>query len=106
MQLTLRLTGFFASLGLTLLAYFVIIQPGWFNIGNQTATIAIFILAFLQSIVQLLCFIDIWWEKGPLWNFYVFVSTVSIIFIVIFFSIWIMSHLNHNMMPHSSGHFL
>lgn len=106
MQLLLRFTGLFASFALTLAAYFLIIHPEWFDIGNRTATIAIFILAGIQSIVQLICFIDIWREKGPLWNFYVFVSTVSIIFIVIFFSIWIMSHLNENMMSHANGDFL
>jgi cytochrome o ubiquinol oxidase operon protein cyoD len=106
MQLTLRLTGFVASLLLTLAAYFLILHAEWFDMGNRAATIAIFILAGIQSVVQLICFIDIWQEKGPLWNFYVFVSTLSIIFIVIFFSIWIMSHLNHNMMPHASGDFL
>lgn len=106
MQLTLRFTGLFASLVLTLAAYFLMIHPGWFDIGNKTATVSIFILAGIQSIVQLICFIDIWREKGPLWNFYVFISTLSIIFVVIFFSIWIMSHLNYNMMPHASGDFL
>lgn len=106
MQLTLRFMGFFASLALTLAAYFLIISPEWFDIGNKMAVITIFILAGLQAIVQLTCFIDIWQEKGPLWNLYVFISTLSIIFIVIFFSIWIMSHLNHNMMSHESGDFL
>lgn len=106
MQLKLRLTGLLASLLLTLAAYFLIIHPEWFEIGNKAATLTIFILAGVQSIVQLICFIDVWREKGPLWNFYVFVSTLSIIFIVIFFSIWIMSHLNHNMLPHDSGDFL
>lgn len=106
MKLTLRVTGLLASLALTLAAYFLIIHPGWFEMGNYTATLTIFFLAGLQSVVQLFCFIDIWWEKGPLWNFYFFISTLSIIFVVIFFSIWIMSHLNHNMMPHASGGFL
>lgn len=106
MQLTLRFTGLLASLLLTFAAYFLIIHPEWFDIGNIAATVFIFVLAGIQAIVQLICFIDIWREKGPLWNFYVFVSTLSIIFIVIFFSIWIMSHLNYNMVPHASGNFL
>ena len=100
MKLALRLIGFFASLILTLAAYCVINHPDWAGLSKQAAIILIFILAAMQSIVQLLCFIDIWREKGPLWNFYVFVSTLSIVFVVIFFSIWIMSHLNTHMMPH------
>lgn len=106
MQLTLRFTGFFACIALTLGAYFLIIHPEWFNMNHRIATITIFIFAAFQSVVQLVCFIDVWREKGHFWNFYVFVSTLSIIFIVIFFSIWIMSHLNYNMLPHASGDFL
>jgi cytochrome o ubiquinol oxidase subunit IV len=101
MQLTLRVTGLLASLVLTLAAYFLIINPEWFDVGNKMAVVFIFSLAAIQSIVQLICFIDIWREKGPLWNFYVFLSTLSIIFVIIFFSIWIMHHLNCNMMPHT-----
>lgn len=99
MQLTLRIMGFLASFLLTLAAYFVILNPAEFNLGSRGATLAIFMLAAVQSLVQLICFINLWREKGPLWNLYVFLSTVSVIFVVIFFSIWIMDHLNYNMMP-------
>jgi cytochrome o ubiquinol oxidase subunit IV len=99
MQLTLRITGFIASLLLTLGAYFIILNPHEFGLENKAAVLSIFALALLQAIVQLLCFINLWREKGMLWNLYVFLSTVSIIFVVIFFSIWIMDRLNYNMMP-------
>lgn len=99
MQLTLRTIGFVASLVLTVAAYYLIVHPQLSNLGNQKATLVIFGLALVQSIVQLIFFIDLWHEKGPLWNLVVFISTISIIFIVIFFSIWIMDHLNYNMMP-------
>jgi cytochrome o ubiquinol oxidase subunit IV len=96
-KLSLRVTGFIASLILTLTAYFIIISPNFFNFDIKTAIIVIFILALTQSFVQLIFFINVWKEKGPLWNLGVFVSTVSIIFIIIFFSVWIMNHLNYNM---------
>lgn len=99
MQLTLRIIGLFASLILTLAAYFIILYPTWLHLENKMATLVIFILAIIQSIVQLMCFINLWREKGPLWNLYVFASTVSIMFVIIFFSIWIMDRLNYNMMP-------
>lgn len=95
--LTLRITGFIASLILTLITYFIIINPIFFNFDVKTAIIVIFILALLQSFVQLIFFINVWKEKGPLWNLGVFLSTVSIIFIIVFFSFWIMNHLNYNM---------
>jgi cytochrome o ubiquinol oxidase subunit IV len=96
-KLSLRITGFIASLALTLAAYFIIINPVFFNFDVKTAIIVIFMLALIQSFVQLIFFINVWKEEGPLWNLGVFISTVSIIFIVIFFSVWIMDHLNYNM---------
>lgn len=96
-SLSMRITGFIASLILTLAAYFMIVQPEFFHFANKTAVTAIFILALIQSLVQLIFFINVWKEEGPLWNLTVFLSTVSIIFIVIFFSIWIIDHLNYNM---------
>lgn len=96
-NLSLRITGFIGSLILTLAAYFIIVNPEFFNFEIKTAVIAIFFLALIQSLVQLIFFISVWKEEGTLWNLSVFVSTVSIIFIIIYFSIWIINHLNYNM---------
>jgi cytochrome o ubiquinol oxidase subunit IV len=96
-RLSLRVIGFIASLVLTLMAYFIILHPHFFNFDIMSAIIVIFILALIQSLVQLIFFINVWKEEGPPWNLGVFISTVSIIFIVIFFSIWIINHLNYNM---------
>lgn len=96
-ELIFRFTGFTASLLLSLAAYFIILNPEYFNISVKSAIILIFALALIQALVQLIFFINVWNEKGPLWNLITFISTVSIMFIVIFFSIWIMNHLNYNM---------
>lgn len=96
-ELSLRVTGFITSIVLTLTAYFIIINPGFFNLNINSAVIAIFILALVQSLVQLIFFIDVWKEKGTLWNLCIFISTVSIIFVIVFFSILIINHLNYNM---------
>src|ERR1700720_4219608 len=96
-ELSLRVTGFFASLILTLIAYFIILNPEFFHFNIKTAVIVIFTLALTQSLVQLVFFINVWKEKGPLWNLGIFISTVSIIFIIIYFSMWIINHLNYNM---------
>ena len=95
--LSLRATGFITSLLLTLAAYFIILHPEFFNFDIKTAVIVIFTLALIQSLVQLIFFINVWKEEGPLWNLGIFISTVSIIFIIVYFSIWIMNHLNYNM---------
>jgi cytochrome o ubiquinol oxidase subunit IV len=97
--LALRIFGFIASLILTLVAYFVIINPGFFHLQVTNALIVIFGLAVLQFSVQFICFINIWREKAPRWNLTVFVSLMSIVIIVILGSLWIMHHLNYNMMP-------
>lgn len=97
-ELSQRVIGFVASLILTLAAYLIIMKPDYFSLDNKTAVIFILTLALIQSIVQLVFFINVWKEKGTLWNLIIFISTISIIFIVIFFSIWIMNHLNYNMM--------
>lgn len=96
-RLSPRITGFTLSLLLTLIAYFIIIQPEFFHLDIRGAVAVIFALALIQSLVQLIFFINLWKEKGPLWNLGVFVSTATIIFIIIFFSVWIMNHLNYNM---------
>lgn len=96
-DLTLRITGFLVSLALTLIAYLIITEPQFFQLSNDTVIATIFTLALIQAVIQLMFFINVWKEEGPLWNLAVFISTVSIMFIVIFFSIWIMNHLNYNM---------
>lgn len=95
--IAIRVIGFIGSLILTLLAYYVILHPDFFSFNFHTASSIIFGLALIQSLIQLICFIDVWQEKGPRWNLAIFISTVSIMFVVIFFSIWIMDHLNYNM---------
>ncbi len=97
-ELILKFTGFITSILLTLIAYFIIVDPEYFNFDNATAIKVIFVLALMQALVQLIFFINVWKEKGIRWNLIIFISTVGIMFIVIFFSIWIMNHLNENMM--------
>lgn len=96
-EVSLRVKGFILSLILTFAAFFIIVNPEFFNLEIKTAVILILSLALLQAIVQLVFFIDVWKEKGTLWNLTVFLSTVSIIFIIIAFSIWIINHLNYHM---------
>ena len=96
-EVAMKMSGFFGSLLLTFLTYFIITNPASFNFNVEEAIWVIFVLALIQALVQLIFFINVWNEKGPLWNLGVFISTVSVIFIVIYFSIWIINNLNHNM---------
>lgn len=94
-----RLLGFTLSIFLTLVAYWVIMNPHYFHFKVFGAMFVISILAVLQFVVQFIFFISIWREKGPPWNLGIFLSTLSLIVIIILGSIWIMHHLDHNMMP-------
>jgi heme/copper-type cytochrome/quinol oxidase subunit 4 len=97
-DLTSRVSGYLFSLVLTLIAYYIIINPANFSFDNNSAVIVVFVLALIQSLIQLIFFINVWKEEGgELWNLGVFASTVSIIFIIIFFSILIINHLNYHM---------
>lgn len=96
-QVTLRIIGFAGSLVLTMLAYFMIVSPKMFHLKLTQVIPLIVILAILQSIIQLIFFL-LWKEKSGYWNLIFYVSTVGIIFVVIFFSIWIMDTLNYRMM--------
>lgn len=97
-ELSFRIIGFIASLILTLTAYFIILYPTYFNFDIKNTIIVIFMLALAQSLVQLIFFINVWKEKESFWNLGIFISTVSIIFIVVYFSIWIINHLNYHML--------
>lgn len=90
--MTKRLIGFIASLIFTLGAFFVILYQ------MPYATITLLTLAVLQVIAQSIFFLHILSEKGPRWNLHVFISTIALVIIIVGFTIWIMNHLNYNMM--------
>lgn len=94
----LRTIGYLASLFLTLAAYFVITRPELFQLTVHGAVAVIIGLALCQATVQFIFFLDVWRETGIRWNLGVFISTVSLILLIILFSIWIMNNLSRNMM--------
>ena|SRR5689334_6689164 len=96
--LSLRVFGFIASLCLTLAAFWIVFTPAVFHLTTQGVIIAIFILALMQFVVQSICFLKLLEEKAPRWHLVVFISTLSIMLIIILGSIWIMDQLNYHMM--------
>ncbi len=92
-SLTSRIIGYVSSLILTMLAFFLI------ALKIKMASLFILMLAILQASVQSIFFLNVLSVKGSRWNLLVYASTLGVIGIIIFFSIWIMEHLNHNMMP-------
>lgn len=94
----IRTIGFLASLFLTLSAYVVITRPELFSMSAIGAIITILGLALCQATVQFIFFLDVWKETGIRWNLGIFISTISLILLIIVFSIWIMHNLSRNMM--------
>lgn len=90
------LTGYLISIFLTLGAYFSVV--GKLFSGNML-TAVILIFAIFQLVVQLVFFLHLRNEKNPRWNLILFLSTASIILIIVVASLWIMANLNYNMTP-------
>lgn len=97
-SLSSRVIGFAASLILTLTAFLIFFRPDFFHLEMKTNIVVVLILALLQSTAQSIFFLNILNEKGTRWNLVVFASTISVIVIIIVFSIWIMNQLDYRMM--------
>ncbi len=89
------IVGFMASLILTLAAYFAVV--GQLLVG-QLLVVVILALAVAQLFVQAFFFLHLGEEIGPRWKLWAFISTLGIVLIVVVGAIWIMGHLNYNMM--------
>lgn len=92
--------GFIVSLALTLAAAWLVAAHGSGAAAYPEDVLigVILALAFVQLIIQLLFFMHLGAEEGPRWKLAVFLSTAGIIVIIIAGAIWIMGHLNYNMM--------
>lgn len=103
--LTSYIVGFVSSIVLTLAAYMLIeihINSLHETFSHPFLIVAILTLAVIQLFVQLICFMHLASETGPRWKLAIFLSTIGIVLIVVVGSIWIMDHLNYNMMASPS----
>lgn len=94
----LRITGYLLSLIITAFAFSIFYNPSFFGLDLGKASLTVFLMALTQAAVQFFFFLHLA-EKKSYWNMGVFASTLFILFVIIFFSIWIMDELNYNMMP-------
>jgi cytochrome o ubiquinol oxidase operon protein cyoD len=95
--------GLVLSLITTLCSYLVVTSH---LVEGNALLVSVLIFAFTQLIVQLLFFLHLAQESRPRWNLVFFVATVGMMLIVVLGSIWIMDHLNHNMMPTQMDQYL
>ena len=96
--LTARLVGFFSSIVFTVTAFLIVAFPHYFGFSLGMNIVMLFLLAILQFIAQSICFLNVLGEEGFRWNLILYLSTLAMILIIVLFSIWIMNHLNYNMM--------
>ena len=93
--------GFVLSVILTAIPFWLVmagVLP-----GMVATAIAIFALAFVQMIVHVVFFLHLDTRSEGGWTLIAFIFTVVIVVIAVAGSIWIMYHLNQNMMPMPPG---
>jgi cytochrome o ubiquinol oxidase operon protein cyoD len=96
----LRVLGYLIGLGLAVLltatSFFV---AGTDLVWQPSIPVALIVLAIAQMGVHLVFFLHITTEPDNTNNVLALAFGVLIVFLVIGGSLWIMAHLNHNMMP-------
>ena len=91
------ITGFVASIVLTLIPFWMVMN-GTFSTSVTVAGVVI--TAVAQLFVQLVFFMHMDSSSKQRWNVLAFLFTVVVVAILVVGSLWIMYHLNYNMMDH------
>jgi cytochrome o ubiquinol oxidase operon protein cyoD len=95
------LIGFALSVVLTAVPFWLVMTGA---LGDVQATvIAIFALAFVQIVVHTIFFLHVNTRAEGGWTLMALMFTVVMVAIVISGSLWIMYHLNSNLMPMTPG---
>ncbi len=87
--------GFIFATLLTLIAYFMVVNH---TLSGGSLIGAIMGLAAVQLLVQLFFFLHFGQEKGSGWNQAAFYFMLMVLVIIVGGTLWIMYHLNYNMM--------
>jgi cytochrome o ubiquinol oxidase operon protein cyoD len=87
--------GFILSIGVTAMAYLVVVHHIFSSNGTVVAILA---LAILQLVVQLVFFLHLTRESNPRWNLLTLSFMMIVVVILVLGSVWIMKNLNYNTM--------
>lgn len=96
--LRIYIIGFSLSLLLTGVAFALVgqhIDSGYTTPSRAFLLPVLLLLAIMQLIVQVICFLHLGEEPKPRWKLIVFLYTTLIVSIVVVGSLWIMNHLVH-----------
>ncbi|MDM0046099.1 cytochrome o ubiquinol oxidase subunit IV [Variovorax dokdonensis] len=93
------MTGFFLSVILTAIPFALVMG----KVFEKPSTTIMVILAFglVQIIVHMVYFLHMDAKAEGGWNLLALIFTVVLVAITLTGSLWVMFHLNENMMPHS-----
>lgn len=87
--------GFLLSLAVTLAAYVLVVRD---LASGMTMLVTLTGLALLQMIIQLVYFLHLNEEQRPRYRVISFVFMFAMLLIVVVGTLWIMHHLDYNMM--------
>lgn len=91
------LTGFAAAALLTILPFWLVMSGAFSKTGPADAFILL--LAAIQIVVHMVYFLHLNAKSEGGWNMLALVFTIILVVITLSGSIWVMYHLNQNMMP-------
>ncbi len=89
------ITGFILSIILTVIPFWMVMGS---DLSKATIVLGIVAFAVVQILVHLVFFLHMNTSSEERWNLMAFVYTVIVIGVLVGGSLWIMLHLQHNMM--------
>ena len=93
--------GFVLSIVLTLIPYYLVTERVF---GDESLVLGVTLFGILQLLVQVVFFLHLHKKSKPHWNMIIFSFTLLIVAFLVIGSLWIMYHLNMNMMGASPFH--
>jgi len=90
--------GFLLSVILTAIPFWLVMSGKGFD-NSSTTAIVILGFAAVQIVVHMIYFLHLNTKAEGGWNMLALIFTVVLVVITLSGSIWVMYHLNHNMMP-------
>ena len=89
--------GFILAVILTIIPFWMVMGKVFAN--SSAAGIVLLGLAALQVVVHMVYFLHMNTKSEGGWSMLAMLFTIMLLFIMLAGSIWVMYHLNHNMMP-------
>lgn len=91
--------GFLLSVVLTAIPFWLVMEK---KLPSGTTAMVILAFAAVQIVVHMVYFLHMNTKSEGGWNMLSLIFTVVLVVITLSGSIWVMFHLNHNMMPASA----